>query len=165
MLAAAGTLDLTMGGPNIQGAGVIDANDTAAQNVEYAYVFKDTRRSVYTPAFRNRRHELFEIFDFADINATAGRRHTSTIAPQALFMMNHPFVHEQARKAAERLLASGEDDAARLDRAFLAALGRKPRENERIALMPVSTAGSDRPEAWKQVMLALFGSLDFRHLE
>ncbi len=165
MLSVAGTLDLTAGGPNIQGAGVVDANDTSAQNVEYAYVFKDTRRSIYTPAFRNKRHELFETFDFADINATAGRRHTSTVAPQALFMMNHPFVHEQARKAAGRLLASGEDDAARLDRAFLTTLGRKPREAERAALMRSLSESHDRGEAWTHPFMGLFGCLDFRYLD
>ena len=161
ILAAAGTLDLTVGGPNIRGAGEIDANDTASQNVEYGYVFKDTRRSLYTPAFRNRRHELFETFDFADINATAGRRHTSTVAPQALFMMNHPFVHEQARKASERLLASNESSAARLDRAFLITLGRLPSDAERAAMMPALS----QEDAWPHAFVALFGCADFRYLE
>ncbi len=165
ILFAAGTLDLSVGGPNIQGAGEIDANDTSAQNVEYAYDFQDTRRSIYTPAFRNKRHELFETFDFADINATAGRRNVSTVAPQALFMMNHPFVHEQARKAAVRLLSEVKDDAVRLDRAFLLTLGRAPREAELTAMNQALTAGSDRAATWTQLMLALYGSLDFRYLE
>jgi hypothetical protein len=164
MLAAAGTLDLSMGGPNIAGAGAIDANDTAAQNVEYGYIFNDTRRSVYTPAFRNKRHELFETFDFADINATAGRRNTSTIAPQALFLMNHPFVREQARRAAARLLSSGGNGAALVERAFLLALGRTPNENERAAIGGELRSAVDPTEAWTNVFMALFGCIDFRYL-
>jgi hypothetical protein len=165
ILAAAGTLDLKSGGPNIEGAGAIDANDTASQNIEYGYVFKDTRRSLYTPAFRNRRHELFEIFDFADINAPVGRRHASTVAPQALFLMNHSFVHEQAHKAAEKLITVVTDPAARMDQAFLLTLGRRPSAGERAAMeRAVSSAGEER-DAWQQVFVALFGCVDFRYLD
>jgi len=165
ILAAAGTLDRQSGGPNIAGAGVIDANDTASQNVEYSYVFKDTRRSLYTPAFRNRRHELFEIFDFADINAPAGRRHTSTVAPQALFLMNHPFVHEQARQAAEKLLAEVPAVSPRLEEAFLSALGRKPSEGERAAMETALASAGSEADGWQQVFAALFGCADFRYLD
>ncbi len=164
MLCAAGTLDLTRGGPNIAGAGIIDANDTASQNIEYGYVFKDTRRSLYTPAFRNRRHELFEVFDFADINASTGRRHTSTVAPQALYLMNHPFVHEQARHAAERLIAGVGGTAARLEQAFLRTLGRRPEDGERAAMEQAIHAAGE-VDAWQQVFLALYGCADFRYLD
>ena len=97
ILAVNGNLDKTMFGPNIEGAGEIDANTTAAQNVEYNYVFKDTRRSVYTPAFRVKRHELFELFDFGNINFLLGQRNVSTVALQALYLLNNPFVIEQSR--------------------------------------------------------------------
>ena len=61
-------------------------------------------RSVYVPVFRNSLPEMFEVFDFADPSMVTGRRNVSTVAPQALFLMNHPFVMEQARLAAARLL-------------------------------------------------------------
>ncbi len=67
ILAMSGQLDPKVGGPNVK-ADAIDSNSGAAQNLEYNYVFTDVRRSVYTPAFRNKRLELFETFDFADIN-------------------------------------------------------------------------------------------------
>ena len=67
---------------------------------EYDYVFTDVRRSVYTPAFRNRMHELFEVFDFADQNSSVAKRNVTTVAPQALLMLNSTFVMEQARAAA-----------------------------------------------------------------
>ena len=41
-------------------------------------------------------------FDMADQNAVSGRRNSSTVAPQALYMLNAPFVQEQAHFAAER---------------------------------------------------------------
>ena len=117
-------LQLDYLGPNIAGAGDIDPNTTGAQNIEYGLRFKDTRRSVYTPAFRNKRLELFEAFDFGDINSPMGQRNVSTVAPQALFFLNHPFVVDQARAAAERTLALPENE--RLISAFRRTLGRAP---------------------------------------
>ena len=106
----------------------------------------DTRRSVYAPVFRNALPELFEVFDFADPSMVVGRRDASTVAPQALFLMNHPFVLEQARHAARRLLAEpGRDDPGRIDRAYRLALGRPPTAAElRIGLDCVDEAAPAR---------------------
>ncbi len=161
ILAVSGELDLAFGGPNIGPPG---APPTTS---EYTYLFTDTRRSVYTPAFRNRRLELFEVFDFADINSSLGRRATTTVAPQALFLMNHPFVTEQAGFAARRTLAATVvDAAARIDLAYRAALGRGPTANERsLASEFLRAAGGDAPlEAWAQLHQAIFASVDFRYL-
>ena len=50
--------------------------------------------------FRNALPEVFEAFDFADPSLVVGRREASTVAPQALFLINHPFVLAQARDVA-----------------------------------------------------------------
>ncbi len=169
ILSVSGELNLEVGGPNIAGAGEIDANNSSAQNIEYKYEYSDTRRSVYTPAFRNKRLELFEVFDFGDINAPAGKRNVSTVAPQALYFLNHPFVLAQARKAAERALASSSSDEERLTSAFRTALGHPPSASERATMMKfISSAGDDakrRSEAWSQIYQTLFACLDFRYLE
>ncbi len=167
MLWAAGRLDLTLGGLNI-GSGKPAPGAMATS--EYGYVFNDTRRSLYTPAFRNTRLELFEVFDFADINAPVAQRAASTVAPQALFLMNHPFVLEQARQAAERTLRdAAPDDATRIERAYRRALGRAPTTGERtLALRFISASPADpaaRAEVWAQFHQALFASVDFRYLE
>ncbi len=168
ILAASGRLDHAIGGPNITGP----AAATVAG--EYGYVFTDTRRSLYTPAFRNRRLELFEVFDFADINASMGQRAVTTVAPQALFLMNHPFVIEQAKLAAQHTLGTGTgDDAARLDRAYRVALGRAPTAKERtLALQFVSGVSGEssgdataRAEAWAQLHQSIFACVDFRYLD
>ncbi len=169
MLATSGELRSDLLGPNIGGAGEIDANDTAAQNIEYKYEFTDTRRSVYTPAFRNRRLELFEVFDFGDINTTLGRRSASNVAPQALYMLNHPFVLTQSRIAAQRALASSANDEERVQYAFLTTVGREPTTRERAtALEHIAAVGADRKvreEAWSRLYQALFGCMDFRYLD
>lgn len=170
LLTVSGSLDLRVGGPNVL-AEAIDSNSGAAQNLEYNYVFADVRRSVYTPAFRNKRLELFETFDFADINQPIGRRTSSTVAPQALYFLNHPFVMEQARLAAERLLALPGSDEDRLVRASKEVLGRVPTDRE-LALsrdfVTVSPGDDEsntrRLENWALYLQALFASVDFRYL-
>ncbi len=167
ILAVNGNHDKTMFGPNIDGAGEINANSTAAQNVEYNYVFKDTRRSVYTPAFRVKRHELFELFDFGNINFAIGQRNVSTVALQALYLLNNPFVIEQSKYAAENLLLEVKDPESRLNTAFMKTLGRQPSEQERVLVSSYLQDGlySESVEEWASVFQTLFGTIDFRYLQ
>jgi hypothetical protein len=170
ILFTSGELKLEIGGPNI-GTGP-DGAANLPVNAEYGYVFKDTRRSVYTPAFRNQRLELFEVFDFADINAPIGQRNVSTVAPQALYLMNHPFVIEQAKHAATRALASADgSDDARVTAAYRMTLGRPPSAREReLALqffatdVAAGTTNASRLDQWAQFYQALFACVDFRYL-
>jgi hypothetical protein len=161
MLTAAGELDLRVGGPNIDGAGDIDANDTSSQNIEYGYTFADLRRGVYTPAFRNKRHELFEVFDFADIISSQGRRGASTVAPQALFLLNHPWVASRATAAGRRLAARPGTVEERIDHAWLLTLGRTALPAERAAASEHLTT-NDSPDGWASLVQSLFASADFR---
>ncbi len=159
ILVVSGKLDRSLGGPNIR----------KGTSSEYGYEFTDTRRSVYTPVFRNRLHELFEVFDFADPNLVVGRRTVSTVPTQALYLMNSPFVMDQAKFAAEAALKQEKlDDAQRLDKAYRLALSRPPLDNERkIALKFLADAGNDpkqRQAAWERVFHALLACVDFRYV-
>jgi hypothetical protein len=131
MLVAAGTMETQFGGPNVGGAGKVDSNDQKIQILEYGFKFDDTRRSVYTAAFRNVRHPLFEVFDFADINQPIGQRTTSTVATQALFLMNSPMVIETARKLVDRpAFAELKSDEDRVTLLYLAIFQRWPSRQE-----------------------------------
>jgi hypothetical protein len=159
MVYVTGRMDLKLGGPNIR----------PGTAVERDYKFDDVRRSVYTPVFRNHLHELFAVFDFPDPNLVAGRRAVSTVAPQALYLLNSPLVMEQAQHAAKKALAEPNlSDAERIDRAYRAALGRLPGERERqIALAYLREAGNgatQRQTTWEQFYQVLFSSIDFRYV-
>jgi hypothetical protein len=80
--------------------------------------------------------------------------------------MNSPFVLEQARHTARRLLEGEGDDATRVDRAYRIALGRPPTERERrLALAYVGQAGPEqRLAAWEQFAQTLFACIDFRYV-
>ncbi|TLD70944.1 DUF1553 domain-containing protein [Phragmitibacter flavus] len=168
ILIAANTLDPKIGGTNIEGASETDAASESASNIEYHYQFNDTRRSIYTPAFRNNRLEIFEIFDFGDINTAQGQRQTSTVAPQALYFLNNPFVLQQSQQAAQHALTnpSTPTDEKRLDHAFLTTLSRLPTATERDHcqhFLDSSTLPDE--QTWAALYQSLFGSLDFRYLD
>jgi hypothetical protein len=158
MLLVGGDLSEEMGGQSYP-------TDLAA---DYGFRHSGSRRSVYAPVFRNSLPEFFEVFDFADPSMVTGRRDASTVAPQALFLMNHPSVREQARLAARRLLDEKcSDDRARLDRAYRSALGRPPTDAEaRIGLDFLAGPGAseDPEEGWAAIFQALFASVDFRYV-
>jgi len=187
ILVVSGKLDRKLGGIAVEDPNVLKGVGTVMPT-EYGFVFADTRRSIYTPAFRNRTLELFEAFDFADPNSVTGKRNISTVAPQALYLLNSPFVMEQASAAAARSLAEHPtlDDEQRIETAFRDALGRAPSEREaqtalaavkkRSAVasnLPVTVSVSDANEAttdpklaaWEQVYQALYGCVDFRYVD
>jgi hypothetical protein len=158
MLQVSGKLDLTSGGPSIK----------SYPGSDYNFKYTQTRRSVYVPVFRNAIPEILEVFDFADPSVTTGNRTTSTVAPQALFMLNHPMVKDQAKSAAERLLSETlQNDEARLIHAYRLTLGRTPNSGERtVFLKHLADAidTKDRTNVWTQIYHALFASIDFRYL-
>jgi hypothetical protein len=156
MLSVGGRLDATLGGPTIK----------KGTTSEIAYRFDDTRRGVYTPIFRNKLLELFEAFDFGDPNLVTGRRNVSTVATQALYLMNSPFVMEQGRHAAKALLATPNlDDAGRVTRAYRLALGRLPTPRERaIILKFLASSDGERSTVWERVYQTLFACIDFRYV-
>ena len=157
VLLASGRLDLAVGGPTVEPSAS-----------EFEYKFDTVRRSVYIPVFRYTPHELMEAFDFPDPNLVAGRRSTSILATQALFLMNSPFMIEQSRRAAERLLGRPEvDDGARVDLAYRQTLGRPPTAREReLAVKHVGegSTNGDRVDSFAGLYQALFASIDFRYL-
>src|SRR4029077_12432567 len=85
------------------------------QHKPFKAVYDTDRRSVYLMTQRIQRHPFLALFDGADTNASTARRVTSTTPLQALYWLNDPFVHEQAKRFAARLLAEQPDDAGRVE--------------------------------------------------
>ena len=79
---------------------------------------------------RQKKHPLTEVFDGADTNTITSPRPLSTTPLQALFLMNNPFVHQQADYFAVRVGMAYEALPQRINYAFLLAYGRpaKPAE-------------------------------------
>jgi hypothetical protein len=74
---------------------------------------------------------MLQIFDAPDTATSCPRRETSTVAPQALALMNSDFSTTQAAEFAERIRQTATDDESSIETAWLLALGRPPSERER----------------------------------
>jgi hypothetical protein len=160
MLSVGGTLNFEMGG----------ATFPANLKTDIGFQFQAPRRSVYVPVFRCSLPELFEVFDFANPSMVTGRRDVSTIAPQALFMMNHPFVRTQARLTAERLLSRSQlTTTNRIDHAYLQILGRHATEAEvslsqQFLKSVTDTSEMGEADAWTQMVQSMFSTIEFRYI-
>ncbi len=133
---------------------------------DYGHKTDGTRRSIYLPAFRNAPNELLEVFDPADGSVVTGKRNASTVAPQALFLLNNSFPQTQAKLAAARLLAAKlPTDEARISRAYRLCYGREPTAGERAVTAKYVAGKPDEAETWAAVFHALFASAEFRFVD
>jgi hypothetical protein len=93
-----------------------------------------------------------------------GKRNVTTVAQQALYMMNHPFPLEQAQATAEKLLAENyPHEDARIIAAYRLILGRLPNEKER-GLAQKFLQGKEAKPAWTSLVHVLFATPDFRYV-
>ncbi|MDB4707964.1 DUF1553 domain-containing protein, partial [Akkermansiaceae bacterium] len=151
-LHLSGQFDPIKGGPTIRNAGQYDLN----------YHFDSNRRSVYVPWFRNSMLPIFEVFDAPNPNLVVGRRSTTNLPTQALFLMNSPFIREQSELTAKRLL----NEAGTVEDTYLLILSRPPSESERLSTQTflASFPPEQKTEAWTQLTQALFSTIDFRFI-
>ena len=128
VLAVSGNLDFTMGGTRLTTAN--RAYVTSTTNVS-PKIYDSNCRSVYLPVVRSALYEVMQSFDFPDPSVTTGKRQSTTVAPQALFMMNSQLVSQQAAQLASNLLKQETlDDRARIESAYRMLYSRPPSDAE-----------------------------------
>jgi len=90
------------------------------------------RRAVYLFTQRSLLPPLMTTFDFVDTALPCAQRPVSTVAPQALALLNNSFTHERSQALARRVLAESPpgDVEARIRRAWQRALSRDPSPSE-----------------------------------
>ncbi|MEQ1631885.1 MAG: DUF1553 domain-containing protein [Planctomycetota bacterium] len=130
ILAVCGTLDRTRGGSllGVGNRGYV-TNDQSGDGARY----EAPRRSIYLPVIRNAMYDLFTVFDYADPSVHQEQRPQSTVALQALLLMNSPFVVQQSDAFATAATAAASDEAACITWIWQQALQRLPTESERSA--------------------------------
>jgi hypothetical protein len=112
MLAASGTLDRTLFGP-----GTLDADHH--------------RRSIYFFVKRSQLVPMMMLFDAPDTLQDLAVRSETTVAPQALLLLNNTVVRQYAEALAGRVMPSKTGSAnSSIARAYATALGREPTPEE-----------------------------------
>ncbi|KAA5547267.1 DUF1553 domain-containing protein [Roseiconus nitratireducens] len=143
MLAASDTLNLQAGGPGFKPYIAPEAN--LARNIKGEGYPKDApddattrRRSVYMFHKRLIPYPMFQAFDRPDLMTSCAARQNTTVAPQAMVILNDRFVRSVARDFAERLVQSPPDDSLpakndlrpMIETAFEISFARLPTETE-----------------------------------
>ncbi len=132
LLAVSGRLSDARGGSLMQHK----QHEYAKNGDNNVHYDKSLLRTVYLPVMRSGLHDAMIAFDFADPSVSNGDRAATTVAPQALYMMNSDLLMKSAEALAVDLIkpaaagAADIDDAARIVLLHQRALGRKPTELE-----------------------------------
>ncbi len=124
--------------------------------------FKTPRRTLYITTIRSDRAGYGPLFDAADSTASVDRRTVSTVAPQALFLMNDPFILEQSQALAKRLAAVA-DEKSRINEAYQLLFGRAPSEGE-IAI-GLKFLAARESNVWEQYCQILLYSNEFVYVD
>lgn len=130
------------------------------------------RRSIYTAVPRNFLPTMMVAFDLPTPFSTVGRRNTTNVPGQPLVLMNDPFLHQQARFWAGRVLRTlpAADDEGRLNWMFETAYARPPSNEELRAclesLAELRNLHASRADldVWTDLSHALFNANEFIYL-
>jgi hypothetical protein len=134
VLAISGQLNFKMGGRGIfptLSKEVLSTQSRPGLGWNSSPKEEQTRRSVYIFVKRTLGVPLLETFDVASPDTPTAARTTTTIAPQALVLLNSTFIEEQADACARRIMAETEANVpANIERLFQLALSRNPTPRE-----------------------------------
>jgi cytochrome c553 len=127
ILAVSGLLDRTMGGSMLPVKNrEFLFNHTSKDLTKYdSFV-----RSVYLPVVRNNLYDFFQLFDYNDASVSNGNRQTTTVAPQALYILNSPLVDEASCQIVEQLLEESKSLKPRVQQLYVKLLGRNATRQE-----------------------------------
>ena len=107
------------------------------------------RRSIYVRQRRKEMPTILETFDLPQMNPNCTQRQDSTVVSQPLYLLNNKMVYDLSRTFASRIKTeAGSDANARVEAAYLVALGRPATADELAAGMD---ALKQLAQQWAQV--------------
>jgi hypothetical protein len=161
MLTVSGRLDPALSGPSVP-PHLTPFMDGRGRPAASGPLDGHGRRSLYINVRRNFLTPMFLAFDFPAPASTMGRRNVSNVPAQALTLLNDPFVLDQSRRWAARLLARPEaSPESRLTHAYLSAFGRPPTDHERAEALAFIDGRAGDPVAWAELCHVLMNVKEF----
>jgi Protein of unknown function (DUF1553)/Protein of unknown function (DUF1549) len=134
LLAVSGKLNRNLGGPSVFPELPVELTKLSSKGKAWPVSPRQEdrdRRSLYVFTRRNLRYPFFEAFDRPDTNASCPKRAVTTIAPQALSLLNGKLALDSSKALADRVAReAGGETSARVDRAYRLTLGRSPDPDE-----------------------------------
>jgi hypothetical protein len=122
----------------------------------------EPQRTIYGFVDRLNLPGLYRTFDFPDPSTTSPRRDQTTVAPQALFLMNHPFMIDVSRAILARADIAGMGDPAnKIDRLFHLLFSRSPSEQELTAIREFLKEPAGNSRRWRSFAQAMLMANEF----
>ena len=121
------------------------------------------RRTVYLPVYRSTGYDDQKVFDAADPTAPDGNRRCSTVAGQALFLMNSELIHQSSDHLASLVLEHPESE--RGGWLIRRVLDREATQDELLKGQEFLSEYPDRQEGWAAFARVLFASHEFMYVE
>jgi hypothetical protein len=149
LLAVGGTLDMTM-----YGKGSLDGNVP--------------RRSIYLTIKRSQPISFLQLFDAPEAIQSIGDRPATTVATQALAMMNSPLIRQSAEKLAQRVQPKPAEMTRAIDDVYRIALGRRPSPAERKTMQTFiskQTATGRKVQAFADLCQVILCSHEFVYVD
>ena len=141
-----------------------DAMLLAGGQISAKHPSLEKKRFSFQKLNRNKLSELFEVFDYPNPGLVSGKRNTSSVPTQALYMMNNDFVIKQARLVSKNIEKQEANDLSQnITLAFIKCLGRLPNEAEMKASLLFLEKKSQKVNL-EGLVHSLFACLDFRYL-
>ena len=141
-----------------------DAMLLAGGQISFSDCSLEKKRFIFQKLNRNKLSELFEVFDYPNPGLVSGKRNTSSVPTQALYMMNSEFVIKQAQLVSKIIEEQEKDDLnSKITLAFLKCLGRLPNEEEMKTSLLFLEKQSQKVNL-EGLVHSLFACLDFRYL-
>ena len=165
LLAISNRIDLSIGGPALPGnKTLVILSGAAVKDPNY---YESNRRSVYLPVLRSGLYDVFQAFDFPDPAVVNGRRSSTTVAPQALFMMNGSLMEQASLEVATSLIRQHGEFGQRVSAAYQAVYSREPTQTELSDWREFLTAyeGQSEQQVWQSVCRVLLSSNEFVFVE
>ncbi|MBS1702513.1 MAG: DUF1549 domain-containing protein [Armatimonadetes bacterium] len=171
ILAVAGTLDRKMGGTEMSFKPRAYVTSTESSN---PLKYDSPRRAIYLPVIRAAVYDVYTAFDFGDPTVMNGDRSSTTVAPQALFMLNSPLVLSATKTQAEKLMQEpGLTDADRVKELYVRCYARPASDSEVARALDFlnkfesayAQAKDPKLSAWQSLCKSIIAANEFIYVE
>lgn len=178
MLFAAGNLNQAMYGPGVKPPIPRDAVYNTQKDAEDTWPCDYEadrpalwRRSIYVMLKRTVPVPMLRLFDAPDGSFSCDDRKTTTVPTQALALQNAPFVTEQSKRLAERIIGTATTHEEQVQQLFMLTLSREPTQQEVAATIDFLRENGDQnnPSEQKRILTelchVLFMSNEFFYID
>ncbi len=129
---------------------------------------KSNKRTIYLPVMRSSGYDGQNAFDFPDPALLNGNRKSSTVTPQALFLMNSDLIHRSSTSLANIILEQSEKSIQEKIKWTIYHLLSRPAEDKEIQIASEflnSYSNNDLKSAWSAFTRGILASNEFIYIE